>query len=196
MSYEFAPKFHDWLMRPHRKRTRARDAARVQLAQPPLVFDESTILESPTTPIEDPKELIINPPTDVTDTMLHVVSVPIVDTISSDELALVVTTPRKEIDAPLVVENALNVFSAPSPEPTVFIFSALHSVLNPTPVWMYRFPNRILPSATTSSKRGRFDSKGRRMMRFYIAICQVSASQRCPRPWRPPLITFIIYFYF
>ena len=46
--------------------------------------------------------------------------------------------------------------------------------------------HRLLTLAPTSSKRGRFDSKGGRMMRYWPAIRWFTKGLSQPRPWRPP----------
>jgi hypothetical protein len=209
MSYEFAPKHHAWLMRPHRKRTRTRDAARFQLAQPPPVFDESTMLESLTIIIEDPKEPFNDPRMEVTFTELHVVNEPIIDTTPMEKVALVTTdvSLNKEqtvvasmavVDPPtsLAVINVPIVTPIPaeSKELTIKInsmdnFSKRTAPFMLAPIVFVFVEDRILPQPNTGSKRGRFDSMGRRVRRSYIARRQVAASQRRPRPWRPPLVT-------
>ena len=76
---------------------------------------------------------------------------------------------------------------APAVKPFMLIFEVPRVGLVPhadAMVWLIL--TRLFFLAPTCSKRGRFDSKGGRVMRSCLVLCRYMTSPRRPRPWRPP----------
>lgn len=80
---------------------------------------------------------------------------------------------------------APDVVPTPRPEPYLVIME-VPRVGPKADVEFLLTTERRLPLAPPSSKRGRFDSKGGRMMRSWPAIRWFTKRLSQPRPWRPP----------
>jgi len=136
----------------------------------------------PTVCVEETIAPIVSPPMDVVGDELPIVSTPIVEHVIAS---------RAIVDPPMPLVSTIVRFVAPipmKPDTTVHVSDPTAPlVLAPTVVVFAK--DHILPPANTSSKRGRFECKGGRMMRSTPIKDEPTTRRSRPRPWRPPWCT-------
>ena len=183
-------------------RTKERKARAVKSYRPPPTAESTIPSTSPTKVIEDLQQeedaqKTEPPPQPV---VIPLEDDPINEKLEEQEL-MSIAIPPPPAPLPPPTEAHVEPIDVPPTEAIVSMIGTRRMVFTPTPDGIREYSDRILPISPTGSKRGRFDSKGRRMMRSYIARFQVAVVPHAPRPWRPPLaamvpILVITTFYF